>query len=235
MNERIIIVEDDESIRRLVEVALQGNGFQARGFDNAADALKEMASSPPDVVIMDIMMQGMDGLEAVRRMRAEPKLRETPVIMLTAKDTEADKIVGLDAGADDYMTKPFSVLELCARVRAQVRRLKPSAAVPEQTLFESGSLRLDDKKHLVTLDGRKIDLTLKEYELLKLLMQHAGNVITRSELLRQVWGIDYCGETRTLDMHIGTLRHKLGDPAENSRYIQTVRGVGYRFAGGEDA
>ena len=234
MNERIIIVEDDESIRRLVEVALQGNGFQAQGFDNAVDALREMSSNPPDVVIMDIMMQGMDGLEAVRRMRAEPQTRETPVIMLTAKDTEADKIVGLDSGADDYMTKPFSVLELCARVRAQVRRLKPGGSTPVQTVYESGGLRLDDKRHQVTMDGRRVELTLKEYELLKLLMQHPDSVITRSELLRQVWGIDYCGETRTLDMHIGTLRHKLGDPAENSRYIQTVRGVGYRFAGGEE-
>lgn len=235
MNERIIIVEDDDSIRRLVEVALQGNGFQAQGYDNAADALRAMAVEPPDVVIMDIMMQGMDGLEAVRRMRMDPKLRQTPVIMLTAKDTEADKIVGLDSGADDYMTKPFSVLELCARVRAQVRRIRPGGGEPVQTVFEAGGLRLDDKRHQVTLNGARLELTLKEYELLKLLMQHPNHVITRSELLRQVWGIDYCGETRTLDMHIGTLRHKLGDPAENSRYIQTVRGVGYRFAGGEDS
>ncbi len=233
MKERIIIVEDDDSIRRLVEVALQGNGYQARGFSSAAEALREMATDPPDVVIMDIMMEGMDGLEAVRRMREDKKLRDVPVIMLTAKDTEADKIVGLDSGADDYMTKPFSVLELCARVRAQLRRLRPADEEPAPAVYEAGGLRLDDSRHQVMLNGNRLELTLKEYELLKVLMQHPDHVVTRSELLRQVWGIDYCGETRTLDMHIGTLRHKLGDPAENSQYIQTVRGVGYRFAGGE--
>lgn len=235
MNECILIVEDDESIRRLIEVAMQGNGYKAQAFDNAIAALEFMKTTVPDVAIFDIMMEGLDGLEAVKRMRKIDSLKTVPVIMLTAKDTEVDKVVGLDAGADDYMTKPFSILELCARVRAQLRRADNSAgqAADEKTIFEYNGLRLDDTVHAVTLNGQEIELTLKEYQMLRLLMKNANKVLSRSEILRNVWGADYCGETRTLDMHIGTLRHKLGDSADKSRYIKTVRGVGYRFDGGE--
>ena len=213
MNECILIVEDDESIRRLIEVAMQGNGYRTEAFDNAISALEFMKTTVPDVAIFDIMMEGLDGLEAVKRMRRTDSLKTVPVIMLTAKDTEVDKVVGLDAGADDYMTKPFSILELCARVRAQLRRADKSSAPgdDEQTVFECGDLKLDDTVHAVTLNGKEIELTLKEYQMLRLLMKNPNKVLSRSEILRSVWGADYCGETRTLDMHIGTLRHKLGD------------------------
>ena len=230
MHERIVIAEDDESIRRLLEVALQGNGYDPHGFDNAADALADMEQTAPDVAIFDIMMEGMDGLEAVRRVRESPALCAVPVILLTAKDTELDKILGLDAGADDYVTKPFSILELCARIRAQLRR--HSAAASSAACYEAGPLRLDPNAHEATLDGQPLPLTLKEFQLLQLLMENRDRALSRTELLRLVWGTDYCGETRTLDMHIGTLRHKLGDGAEDSRFIKTVRGVGYRFIGG---
>lgn len=235
MRERIVIVEDDESIRRLIEVALQGNGYDAIGFNNAPDALEDMKLSVPDVAIFDIMMEGMDGLEAVGRMRKDPRLATVPVIMLTAKDTEADKIAGLDNGADDYMTKPFSVLELCARVRAQLRRnVNSKIQEPDSNkIYQFGKLKMDDITHEVTKDGEHIELTLKEYELLKLFMQNPDRVLSRSEILEKVWGNEYFGETRTLDIHIGTLRHKLGDSAANGQYIKTVRGVGYRFFGVE--
>lgn len=236
MKERIVIVEDDESIRRLVEVALLGNGYEAVGFDNASEALKDMGENVPGLAIFDIMMEGMDGLEAVRLMRRDPALCQIPVIMLTARDTEADKIIGLDSGADDYMTKPFSVLELCARVRARLRKHTLQEPAPEETrVFEGGGVKLDVDIHQVTVDGQPVDMTLKEFELLKLLMKNQNRAVPRAELLREIWGMDFCGETRTLDIHIGTLRHKLGDSSDNSRYIKTVRGIGYRFIGGSKA
>lgn len=230
--QRVVIVEDDESIRRLIEVALSGNGYDAVGFNNAADALENMKSFTPDVAIFDIMMDGMDGLEAVSIMRKNGKLATVPVIMLTARDTEADKIVGLDNGADDYMTKPFSVLELCARVRAQLRRNVHISADDEKDtgkVYEFGTLKMDDITHEVYNGNEQIELTLKEYELLKLFMNNPGRVLSRTEILEKIWGGEYFGETRTLDIHIGTLRHKLGDSASNYQYIKTIRGVGYRF------
>jgi two-component system alkaline phosphatase synthesis response regulator PhoP len=232
MNEKIMVVEDDESIRRLLEVALASNGYYPQGFDNAQDALDDMRLSPPRVVIMDIMMAGMSGLEAARAMRLEPALSEIPLILLTAKDTELDKILGLDAGADDYVTKPFSVLELCARVRAQLRRSAGSERVDEQVVA-LGGIRLDNNVREATKDGIALVLTFKEFELLKYLMENSHRALSREELIGKIWGEDYYGETRTLDIHIGTLRQKLGDTVEDSRFIKTVRGVGYRFVGGD--
>lgn len=235
MNEKIVIVEDDESIRRLLEVALKSHGYEPASFSNAAAALAQMNRESPDLAIFDIMMEGMDGIEAVKHMRSNNKLRTVPVIMLTAKDTELDKIVGLDAGADDYMTKPFSILELCARVRAQLRRTADSEKNDEFTsIFESDGLCLNMAMREVTLSGNSIELTFKEFELLKALMENQDRALSRTELLQRIWGEDYYGETRTLDIHIGTLRQKLGDTAENSRYIKTVRGIGYRFVGGRE-
>ena len=229
MKERIIIVEDDESIRRLIEVALESHGYETLSFSNAVGALDEMKREAPAVAIFDIMMDGIDGVEAVRLMRCNPQLSTVPVIMLTAKDTELDKIVRLDAGADDYMTNPFSVLELCARVRAQIRR----TGVPDRggipVILESGAICLNTATRETTLGGNPCELTLKEFELLRVLMVNHDRVLTRPELLHLVWGDDYCGESRTLDIHIGTLRQKLSDTAERSQYIKTVRGIGYRF------
>lgn len=231
MNEKIIIVEDDESIRRLLEVTLKSHGYNPLGFDNAEAALAEMSKESPAIAIFDIMMTGMDGLEAVKHIRQIERLKAVPIIMLTAKDTEVDKIIGLDSGADDYMTKPFSVLELCARVRAQLRR---TASEEEcvAVVYESNELCVNIDAHEVTVAGVPVPLTFKEFELLKLLIENRNKALSRVELLAKIWGEDYCGETRTLDIHIGTLRQKLGDTAENSRYIKTIRGVGYRFIGG---
>ena len=229
---KIIIVEDDESIRRLLEVTLKIHGYNPVGFDNAEAALAEMSKEAPAIAIFDIMMTGMDGLEAVRRIRQIEQLKTVPIIMLTAKDTELDKIIGLDFGADDYMTKPFSVLELCARVRAQLRRTaneEECAAV----IYERNELCINFNAHEVTVAGVPVFLTFKEFELLKLLIENRNRALSRVEILTKIWGDDYCGETRTLDIHIGTLRQKLGDTAENSRYIKTIRGVGYRFIGGD--
>ncbi|MDR1131486.1 MAG: response regulator transcription factor [Oscillospiraceae bacterium] len=231
MNEKIVIVEDDESIRMLLDVALTSNGYKTRGFDNAGSALEDMRQAPPRVVILDIMMDGMSGVEALREMRASRALRGVPVIMLTAKDTELDKIIGLDAGADDYMTKPFSVLELCARVRAQLRRYGGDSDA-DANVIALGGVKLDNNVREVTKDGETLPLTFKEFELLKHLMENSARAVSREELISKIWGGDYYGETRTLDIHIGTLRQKLGDSAENSSFIKTVRGVGYRFVGG---
>lgn len=230
MKERIVIVEDDDSIRRLLEVALKSQGFEAVGFTGALDALEDMAERTPDLVTMDIMMDGLDGVEALKIMRASPALSQVPVILLTAKDLEDDKITGLDAGADDYVTKPFSVLELCARIRALLRR---TAARPvAEPSYQCGDLKLNPDTREVWVGGEPVELTFKEFELLKFLMEHPDKSISRNQLLKEIWGTDYPGETRTLDIHVGTLRQKLGDPSDHSRYIKTVRGVGYRFIGG---
>lgn len=229
MNEKIIVVEDDESIRMLLDVALKSSGYMPIGFENAEEALRYMDGEAPALVLMDIMMDGMSGVEAVRLMRSKPALRTVPVIMLTAKDNELDKIIGLDAGADDYVTKPFSVLELCARVRARLRASSPGEEAP---VMEGGGLFLNASAREAFVDGAPVVLTFKEFELLKYLMENRGRAVPREELLRELWGGDFCGEPRTLDIHIGTLRQKLGDTADNSRFIRTVRGIGYRFVGG---
>ena len=230
MNEKVMIIEDDESIRRLVEVAMESLGYQTASFAGAAEALAEMKRERPSVAIFDLMMDGIDGVEAVRLMRRDPELVAVPVIMLTAKDTELDKIVGLDAGADDYVTKPFSMLELCARVRAQIRRSgAPDKSLP--VIIEGGSICLNTATREATLGGEPCELTFKEFDLLRVLMANQDRALTRSELLHLVWGDEYYGESRTLDIHIGTLRQKLGDTAEKSQYIKTVRGIGYRFVG----
>lgn len=217
----------------LLEVALSSNGYKTKGFDNAKSALEYMHNEPPHVVVMDIMMDGMSGIEAVRAMRSSKELKVVPVIMLTAKDTELDKIIGLDSGADDYMTKPFSVLELCARVRAQLRRHGGADQTDgSENVLEQGGVRLDGNVREVSKDSEPITLTFKEFELLKFLMENSSRAVSREELIAKIWGDDYFGETRTLDIHIGTLRQKLGDTADNSNYIKTVRGIGYRFVGG---
>ena len=223
---RIFVVEDDESIRMLLEVALRSSGYTVSAFPNAADALAEMENTVPDAAVLDIMLDGMDGITALKLMRANARLAGVPVMMLTAKDSENDKIIGLDAGADDYMTKPFSVLELCARVRALLRRGGAAPAPKKGGVLKSGGLKLDLAVREATRDGALLELTYKEFEMLYMLMSNPGRVFTRQQFLTCIWDQDYDGETRTVDVHIRNLRQKLG-PCGN--YINTVRGVGYRM------
>lgn len=233
MSERIFVVEDDDSIRMLLEAALGSQGYQAEGFFDGASLLKRMEQQQPDLVILDIMLEGIDGISVLKLMRQSPGLSGIPVMMLTAKSTETDKIAGLDSGADDYMTKPFSVLELCARVRALLRRSAGRSAEGISVL-EAGDIKINKDTREVFVAGQSADLTFKEFELLRMLMENKNRAISREELLETIWGIDFCGETRTLDIHVGTLRHKLRELGGEKTYIKTVRGVGYRFTGGEE-
>ena len=215
-------VEDDASIRDIEVYALTSTGFEARGFadgDTFWDALQK--ETPPELVVLDVMLPGTDGIELLRRLRASARFAELPVVMATAKGAEYDKIQGLDLGADYYLTKPFGVMEFVSCVKAVLRR----CARPSHVLHLSG-LTLDQDAHTVSCDGQRVPLTYKEYELLRLFLQHPGMAFTRDQLMEKVWGTDYYGETRTIDMHIRTLRQKLGACGEQ---IGTVRGVGYRL------
>lgn len=231
MKERIFVVEDDESIRHLLRFALESQGYEVSSFCGALEALEAMRAASPSLVLMDLMLDGLDGISAVKLMRGDPVFRTVPVIILTAKDLESDKITGLDAGADDYITKPFSVLELCARVRAVLRRTGHSAGEGGCRSFDG--LVVNQDRREVRVDGVPVELTYKEFELLSYLVERAGRNVPRAELLEQIWGSSADLETRTLDIHIGTLRQKLGDQPDRARFIKTVRGVGYRFIGGE--
>ncbi len=222
----IYIVEDDDNIRQLVSTALQAFGYQVTAFENAGSCLDALNNNIPDLVLFDIMLPDMDGVEAVRTIRKNPAFADLPIMMLTAKNSELDKVTGLDAGADDYLTKPFGILELKARVQALLRR---TSRTRRPSILTGQDLTINCDTRDVMRGDEKIELTYKEFELLKLLMENTDRVMTRAELLNLVWGIDFEGETRTLDMHIRTLRQKLGDDADNPRYIHTVRGVGYRF------
>ena len=219
----IYLVEDDASIRELVVYALNNSGFQAVGFDTPSAFWQALAKQTPELILLDIMLPEEDGLQMLRRLRQSPVTRRTPVIMLTAKGSEYDKVIGLEAGADDYIPKPFGMMEMVSRIRAVLRRTAPVQETPDLTM---GELSLSASEHTVRLNGQRIDLTLKEYELLHLFLSAPGQVFSREQLLDRVWDTDYFGGTRTVDVHIGTLRTKLG-PCGN--YIRTVRGVGYRM------
>lgn len=221
--ELVYIVEDDRNIREIETFALRNTGYEVMGFECAKDFYKEMENRKPDIILLDIMLPDEDGLEIVRKLRAIAGTRGIPVIMVTAKASEIDKVKGLDMGADDYMTKPFGVMELISRVKALLRR---SSAGEEKSLH-IGSVCLDIEKHSVTVDGVLCELTYKEYELLRLLMNRAGIVTSRDMILERVWGTDFEGESRTLDMHIKTLRRKLNGAGA---MIKTIRNVGYMFA-----
>ncbi|MDO4293147.1 MAG: response regulator transcription factor [Eubacteriales bacterium] len=223
----IYIVEDDENIRNLVQVALNGSGYETATFETAEEALGAFRVKEPQLAIFDLMLPGMDGLEAIRRIRENEQLKKLPVLVLTARDKEYDKVAGLDGGADDYMTKPFSVLELLARVRSLLRRTKEDE---EDTgkIFEYGPIWMDMAAREVKVGQKEVVLTYKEYELLSYLVENRSRVVPRDELLDKLWDWRADVETRTLDIHIKTLRQKLGD--EGGRYIKTVRSVGYRFA-----
>lgn len=219
----IYCVEDDENIRELLLCSLSTFGHDVQVFELAKPMLNAAKNIPPHLIIMDIMLPEMDGLSALSILKADSLLKNLPVIMLTAKTTELDKIKGLDQGADDYITKPFSILELNSRIKAVLRRGNKTAK--NTAVFKD--LVLNTDKHTIEKNGIEISVTLKEYDLLKLLMHHKNQVVKRDEILNAVWGYNFVGETRTLDMHIKTLRKKLEDSSENPKYIKTVRGVGY--------
>ena len=229
--QKIYLVEDDENIRELVKCTLESFSYQGDAFETAEEMLSQAKKTLPDLILLDIMLPGMDGIAALRILKENPATEPVPVIMLTAKNSEIDKVRGLDLGADDYIGKPFGILELTARVRTVLRRREKHLTAPVSQLIEVGDLCIDDQKHLVTQAGKPVDLTLKEYHLLKMLAENRERVIPREELLNVIWGINFAGETRTLNMHIKSLRAKLSDNPDNPKYIKTVRGVGYLFLG----
>ncbi len=222
----IYIVEDDAEVREMETYALKSSGFEVLAFDCGKAMDEQVKVKVPDLFILDIMLPGEDGLSILKRLRSQEITRDIPVIMLTAKGAELDKVKGLDLGADDYMAKPFGILELISRVRAVLRRSDRGTVVSEVSeIFSVGNVELDDRRHLVRVNGNAVDLTFKEYELLKLLMSHPGTVYSRQQILEKIWGIDFDMDTRTVDMHVKTLRQKLGDQGS---IVQTVRNVGYK-------
>ena len=221
-------VEDDPSIREIEVYALHSTGLEARGFADGAEFWEVLEKEQPELVILDVMLPGEDGVAILKRLRADERYRDIPVIMATARSTEFDKVQSLDLGADDYITKPFGMMEMVSRVKAVLRRSQPKQTA---ALLKLDGLTLDENQHTVTIDGQRITLTYKEYELLRLFLSHPGMAFSREQLLQTVWNTDYAVETRTVDVHIRTLRQKLGD---YGRYIETIRGVGYRLEGNHD-
>ena len=216
-------VEDDASIRDIEVYALQSTGYEAKGFEDGTSFLKELKNQKPELVVLDVMLPGIDGITLLQKLKEDPETREIPVVMATAKGAEYDKIQGLDLGADYYLTKPFGVMEFVSCVKAVLRRCQPRQV---EHLLKTGGLMVNIDEHTVTIDGERITLTYKEFELLRLFLSHPGMAFTRDQLFNEVWGMDYCGDTRTVDMHIRTLRQKLGD---YGKQVETVRNVGYRW------
>lgn len=219
----IFCVEDDQAIRDLMKYALNSAGFDAAGFEDGKGLFSALEENMPELIMLDIMLPEEDGISILKKLRSNTATADIPVIMATAKGTEYDKVIGLDLGADDYLAKPFGMMEMVSRVKAVLRR---TASKDTTQLLRVGELELNMSNHTVFADGERIELTLKEYELLRIFMENLGRAFTRDQLLKDVWESDYVGETRTVDVHIGTLRTKLGDCGE---YIKTVRGVGYRM------
>ena len=220
----IFCVEDDAGIRDLMIYTLNASGFRAVGFENAREFYAALADDTPELIMLDIMLPGEDGISILKRLKADARTADIPVIMATAKGNEYDKVIGLDLGADDYLAKPFGMMEMASRVRAVLRR--SGRAAEKQQLIRVGGLEMNLGEHIVTADGIRIQLTLKEFELLRTFMTCPGRAFTREQLLSSVWSEDFLGETRTVDVHVGTLRQKLGSCG---KYIRTVRGVGYKI------
>lgn len=223
--ERIYLLEDDDSIRKLVIYALGSQGYEAQGFDRPSDFWSAMEGPQPALILLDIMLPEEDGLSILQKLRASAATKRIPVIMLTAKNTEYDRVVGLDSGADDFISKPFGMMELVARVRAVLRRTEPSTTSTE---YQIGPLYVSPERHIVKVNGKDVTLTYKEFEILCLMLENEGVVLTRSVLMDRIWGCEFERENRTLDVHIRTLRAKLG---EAGSCIETVRGVGYKIEG----
>lgn len=230
MSQKLIYaVEDEINIRELIKHSLELNGFKVVTFPDSESALSECKSTLPSLFILDIMLPGMDGLELCKKLRQDMSTKKIPVILLTAKSDEFDRVLGLELGADDYITKPFSVRELVARVKAILRRID-NIDSDVQDVIKYGNISIDFAKREVLKENTLIDLSFKEFELLKLLIINKGRVLTRELLLEKIWGYDFYGETRTIDVHIRYLRQKIEDDANNPTYIETVRSVGYRFS-----
>jgi len=229
---RIALVEDDKHIQELIQYNLEENGYAVRIFDNGEDFLQESGKNPPDLILLDIMLPGLGGLEICRLVKQDATLKKIPIIMLTAKSEEFDKVLGLEMGADDYITKPFGIREFLARVKAVLRR-NPSHE-KQTEVIQAGKLMIDLERHEVYKGAELIELTFKEFELLKLLLLNKGKVLSREMLLERIWGFDYFGETRTVDVHIRYLRQKIEDNDNSPVCIETVRGIGYRFSDKED-
>lgn len=219
----IYCIEDDNGIRDLIVYTLTASGYEAKGFADSSEFWTAVKQEIPTLILLDVMLPNEDGISILKKIRSEKKTAEVPVIMETAKETEYDKVVALDLGADDYLTKPFGMMEMVSRVRAVLRRTSKEEKKQDLKLNE---LEINTSRHIVYVNGTEVYLTLKEYDLLKLFMENIGRAFTRDQLLSSVWGTEYVGETRTVDVHIGTLRTKLGSAGD---YIKTVRGVGYRM------
>jgi two-component system response regulator RegX3 len=223
---RVLVVEDEESYREALSYMLSREGFEVIAAADGAGGIAEFDRQGADIVLLDLMMPGLSGTEVCRQLRLRGPV---PVIMLTARDSEVDKVVGLELGADDYVTKPFSHRELVARIRAVLRRGQDTELVPD--VVEAAGVRMDVERHEVSLNGERIKLALKEFELLEMLLRNAGRVMTRGQLIDRIWGADYVGDTKTLDVHIKRLRTKIESDPANPRYLITVRGLGYKFEG----
>lgn len=225
--DKVLIIDDEEHIVELIKYNLESNGFDTVEAYNGMDGIRFAKAEKPSLILLDLMLPIMDGLDVCKNLRRDEDTRSIPVIMLTAKSEEIDKILGLELGADDYITKPFSVRELVARIKAVLRR---SGSESEETsTYSFADVLIDYDKHQVTKNNEKVELTLKEYELLEILIRNKGKVLKRDVLLDKIWGYEYVGETRTVDVHIRHLRQKLEDDDRNPVYIETVRGIGYRF------
>lgn len=224
----IYIVEDEKHIQELIEFNLKENGYDVQVYDNGEQMLNDCSSVKPNLFILDIMLPGIDGLEICRRIKQSPELKNLPILILSAKSEEFDKVLGLELGADDYITKPFSVRELMTRVKVAFRR-QTDISEPQMNVIKVGNISVDFERREVYKSNQVVDMTFKEFEILKLLLQNKGKILSREMLLNRVWGFDYFGETRTVDVHIRYLRQKIEDDDNNPVYIETIRGVGYRF------
>lgn len=226
--EKILIVDDEEHIIELLKFNLLNSGYEVLTANNGVDAVKIAKAEKPNLLLLDLMLPGIDGFDVCKEIKRNNEMKNTTIIMLTAKGEELDKILGLELGADDYITKPFSVRELLARVKAVLRRSN-SFNEPEDEIYDSQNLKVDFERHEVYVGGEKVDLTLKEFELLQILIKNKGKILKRETLLDKIWGYEYIGETRTVDVHIRYLRKKIEEDDKNPRFIETIRGVGYRF------
>ncbi len=225
MSRRVLVVDDDPALAEMLGIVLSGDGFEPSFVADGAAALEAFRRERPDLVLLDLMLPGLSGTEVCRELRTRSNV---PIIMVTARDSEVDKVVGLELGADDYVTKPFSSRELVARIRAVLRR----GAEPEELILnvvEAGPVRMDVERHVVSVDGNHVQLPLKEFDLLELLLRNADRVLTRGQLIDRVWGADYVGDTKTLDVHVKRLRAKIEPDPANPKYLVTVRGLGYKF------
>ena len=226
--EKILIVDDEEHIVELLDFNLKNSGYETFIATDGIEAVRIAKEEKPNLILLDLMIPGMDGFDVCKEIKKDKEMKNTSIIMLTAKGEELDKILGLELGADDYITKPFSVRELLARVKAVLRRTA-SFNMEENDIYESKSLKVDFERHEVKIQGNKVDLTLKEFELLQILIKNKGKILKREMLLDKIWGYEYIGETRTVDVHIRYLRKKIEEDGKNPKFIETIRGVGYRF------